>query len=253
MRGNSLTLLEKLPHLETIQITNGIVDEDAINRISLGKVGSKLKKMVLKSRHDAEILRMVEARQQNASLNSYRPLASVSPFTEITFNCVSVSSSLKEELISRKNELENSQGKISINLTFDYSSSALVDDVYSGYRRAVRLGEEARLNIDLRVRRSSLHTPNVDNVEPPPSHRHSPVTPGSLKRRRTQEQGLNAGELGLEICTISLSGLACVGSEEGKLFFATTNYVYELATKSQTIALFNQFYPPSRSPRVYTT
>ncbi|KAM6501829.1 hypothetical protein JOM56_001806 [Amanita muscaria] len=115
-----LTLLEKLPHLETIQISNGILDEDTINGISLGKVGSKLKRMVFKSRHDAnEILRMVEVRQQNASLNSYCPLAKVSPFTEITFNCVSVSSSLKEELTSRKNELENSQGKISINLGFD--------------------------------------------------------------------------------------------------------------------------------------
>ncbi|KIL66445.1 hypothetical protein M378DRAFT_43041, partial [Amanita muscaria Koide BX008] len=64
-----LTLLEKLPHLETIQISNGILDEDTINGISLGKVGSKLKRMVFKSRHDAnKILRMVEVRQQNASL-----------------------------------------------------------------------------------------------------------------------------------------------------------------------------------------
>ncbi|KAM6491836.1 hypothetical protein JOM56_012695 [Amanita muscaria] len=115
-----LTLLEKLPHLEMMQISNGILNEGAINRILLGKVGSKLKKMIFCSRHDAnEILRMVEVRRQNANLNNYGPLARVSPFTEITFNCVSVYSSLKEELISRKNALENSQGKISINLTFD--------------------------------------------------------------------------------------------------------------------------------------
>ncbi|KIL66451.1 hypothetical protein M378DRAFT_160913 [Amanita muscaria Koide BX008] len=115
-----LPLLEKLPHLETTEIYNGILDEDAINRIALGKVGSKLKKMVFKSRHDAnEILRMVEVRQQNASLNSYCPLAKVSPFTEITFNCVSVPSSLKNDLISRKNALKSSYGNITINLTFN--------------------------------------------------------------------------------------------------------------------------------------
>ncbi|KIL66338.1 hypothetical protein M378DRAFT_384788 [Amanita muscaria Koide BX008] len=115
-----LTLLEKLPHLETMQISNGILDEDTMNRISLGKVGSNLKNMTFESRHGAsEILRMVEVRQQNASLNSYWPLARVSPFTEIRFNCISVSSSLEEDLISRKNALENSQDEIYINLTFD--------------------------------------------------------------------------------------------------------------------------------------
>ncbi|KIL57522.1 hypothetical protein M378DRAFT_87774, partial [Amanita muscaria Koide BX008] len=118
---NPLTLLEELPHLETMQIVNGILDEDAMNRISSGKVGSKLKRMTFKSRHDAdEILRMVEARQQNASLDSYEPLARVSPFSEITFDCVSVSSSVKEELLSRKMALEREPyGSITINLTFN--------------------------------------------------------------------------------------------------------------------------------------
>ncbi|KIL66456.1 hypothetical protein M378DRAFT_160920 [Amanita muscaria Koide BX008] len=117
---NTLTLLEKLPHLETIQIENGILDEDAINRISLGKVGSKLRRMIFESEHDAnEILRMVEARQQNVSLNSCGPLAKISSFTEITFNCEHLSSSSKEDVISRKNALENSQGEVNINLKFD--------------------------------------------------------------------------------------------------------------------------------------
>ncbi|KAM6491839.1 hypothetical protein JOM56_012698 [Amanita muscaria] len=114
-----LPLLEKLPHLETIEINNGILDKGAINRISVGKVGSKLKKMMFKSRHDAnEILRMVEVRQQNANLNNYGPLPRVSPFTEIMFNCVSVSTSVKKDLISRKKALKNSYG-ITINLTFN--------------------------------------------------------------------------------------------------------------------------------------
>jgi chaperone BCS1 len=67
------------------------------------------------------------------------------------------------------------------------------------------------------------------------------------------------------VINVTMSGLLNVldgvGSEDGKLFFATTNYVdrldpallrpgridlkveYKLATKSQAIALFNRFYP----------
>ncbi|KAF8200279.1 P-loop containing nucleoside triphosphate hydrolase protein [Pholiota molesta] len=107
---------------------------------------------------------------------------------------------------------------------------------------------------------------DIDCAFPSREDGEDPV-PGRLKIR---PHGHGWTGIGRQVAPITLSGLLNVldgvGSEEGKIFFATTNYIdrldsallrpgridrkvqYQLATQAQAAALFLRFYPES-----YTT
>ncbi|KAF8346062.1 hypothetical protein F5887DRAFT_962407 [Amanita rubescens] len=113
-------LLELLPSLESISIGNGHLNDNAIKRLSSGKLGPRLCDIYLEVPHDGgQILSMAESRYQNAthSPDSKQIEGMPCPFKSISIPCMATQS---ESAYRSRIKLLSEKCGTSINLEDEY-------------------------------------------------------------------------------------------------------------------------------------
>ena len=83
-------LLELLPSLDSIRMTSGHLSDNSIKRLSTGKLGPRLCKIVLFYRHDADQILSMESRYQNATQQPPGSDDTPCPFKSISIPCTTM-------------------------------------------------------------------------------------------------------------------------------------------------------------------
>ena len=122
-------LLELLPSLESISIKSGRLTDNAIERLSIGKFGPRLRDISSSYLHNADkILSMVESRYQNATKPSIEDLRFCS-FENISISC-STPRVKSRQFYRKRVELLSKECDASIYLEFAEDRFSDSDDYY---------------------------------------------------------------------------------------------------------------------------